>query len=741
MDVRLSAEQQLISDTAARLGDQHATPGIDHLPPTPNATADVWRALADAGLIGIEGEGGAVASVLVAERLAGTLSPAPYVGQGVLAPALLSAVGADEELAELTDGQARYCVLLRADLSGVGVAADEAVAFDAADAQYGLTVDAQGILRRHVLEQPGGSTGLDLTRTTFSSQPAGGEPLGAHSVPAAVGDRIAALAMTALAADQLGLMDRALKLAVEYAGQRRQFGRVIGANQALAHLLADAAVLVESSRSCVWHAAWSLDAYGLTGSDAALAAARQAKAYADAAAREVLEAATQAHGGIAITWEHLVPLMLRRVLSNAQLFVAPRTQYEFIARGRLGAAGVSESKDGGGPKAGAAPQEGLSFADSADEATFRERLRAWLARHAPAQASASLDGDERMEQLHHWHRTLADAGYVGLSFAREYGGHGQSLLYDAILNDELAAAEAPAGPAINHISNAIRLFGTQEQKRAYLPGMLNCTVRWCQGFSEPDAGSDLASLRTRGTLLTGEDGQSYYRVDGQKLWTSEAVWADWCLLLLRTESEGRAHQQLSMLLVPMSTPGLECRPVRTAYGSSEFAEVFFTGAMVSSAQLLGRPGQGWEIAMALLGFERGPADMGWTARLQRLLTRAEGQIRDGSVSASASQREALAHAWVELEALRLQVLRSTSRRLDGSAPGPEGSLDKLLMTRAEQRLNHVLLDLAGSGGVLADSDLFQHYLWSRAQAIFGGSRQIQRDIVAQRVLGLPRPAS
>ncbi len=735
MDVRLSAEQQLISDTAARLGDQHATPGIDHLPPTPDATSDAWRALADAGLIGIEGEGGAVASVLVAERLAGALSSAPYVGQGVLAPALLSVVGADDELAELTDGAARYCVLLSPDLSRVGAPEAEAIAFDAADAQYGLTVDGQGILRRHRLSGPGKATGLDLTRVAFSSQATGGEPVGVRPVSTDAGTRIAALAMTALAADQLGLMDRALKIAVEYAGQRRQFGRVIGANQALAHLLADAAVLVESSRSCVWHAAWSLDAHGLTGGDRALAAARQAKAYADAAAREVLEIATQVHGGIAITWEHVVPLMLRRVLANAQVFGAPRTQYEFIARGRQGAHAVSEPPDG------AEPDGGLSFADSADEATFRDRLRAWLASHAPAPDSAAVEGDQRMEQLHHWHRTLADAGYVGLSFAREYGGHGQSLLYDAILNDELAAAEAPAGPAINHISNAIRLFGTQEQKRAYLPGMLDCTVRWCQGFSEPDAGSDLASLRTRGSLFTGEDGQSYYRVDGQKLWTSEAVWADWCLLLLRTESEGRSHQQLSMLLVPMSTPGLECRPVRTAYGSSEFAEVFFTGAIVSSDQLLGRPGQGWEIAMALLGFERGPADMGWTARLQRLLTRAEGQIRDGSVPATGAQREELAHAWVELEALRLQVLRSTSQRLDGSAPGPEGSLDKLLMTRAEQRLNHVLLDLAGSGGVLQDSDLFQHYLWSRAQAIFGGSRQIQRDIVAQRVLGLPRPPS
>ncbi len=344
-----------------------------------------------------------------------------------------------------------------------------------------------------------------------------------------------------------------------------------------------------------------------------------------------------------------------------------------------------------------------------------------------------------MEALHGWHQSLAAAGFVGLSFAREYGGQGQSLLYDAVLNDELAASGAPPGPAINHITNAIRLFGTEEQKHEHLPGMLECTVRWCQGFSEPGAGSDLAALTTRGRRFLGEDGEAYYRIDGQKLWTSEAVWAQWCLLLLRTETEGRPHQQLSMLAVPMSTPGVECRPVITAYGSSEFAEVFFTGAVVPATQLLGRPGQGWEIAMALLGFERGPADMGWTARLARQLSAAEGRVRSGALAVSQAQREELAAAWVELEALRLQVLRSTSARLDGSAPGPEGSIDKLLMTRVEQRLLHVLADLEGPAGVLDEDRLFPSYVWSRAQGIFGGSQQIQRDLVAQRVLGLPRP--
>jgi alkylation response protein AidB-like acyl-CoA dehydrogenase len=735
MDVRLSREQELISATAARLGAQHAITGIRDLPPTPEQSARAWDALARAGLLGIgtEGEGGAaVAAALVAERLAEALCPAPYLGQGILAPALLAATGAASEAAALVAGEARYCVLLTADLARFAGPDEPVVAFDALGASHGLTVDAGGVLRRHLLSHTSGQSTLDRTRVAMVGTVGDtGELLGAYALDESARDRLNALAMTALAADQLGLCERALAMAVRYAGEREQFGRVIGANQALSHLLADGAVLVEACRSTVWHAAWAVDALG---SADARDAATQAKAFCGTAAREVVEIALQAHGGIAVTWEHPLHLLLRRVLFDGETFGAPRLLHAAIAERRLAAAVTPAA-----PASSSGEPEGLSFADSPLEADFRQGVRGWLRANAPG--ALPQDGDERMAAMHVWHRDLAAAGFVGVSFPREYGGHGHSLLYDAIVNDELAAAGAPPGPAFNHIANAIRLFGTEEQKSEHLPGLLDCTVHWCQGFSEPGAGSDLASLTTRGELITAEDGSPAYRVDGQKLWTSEAVWAEWCLLLLRTETEGRQHQQLSMLMVPMATPGIECRPVRTAYGSSEFAEVFYTGVMVPAAQRLGKPGQGWEIAMALLGFERGPADMGWTARLRRMLTLAEARIRDGGAAADAGVRVRLAEAWVELEALRLQVLRSTSNRLDGSAPGPDGSLDKLLMTRAEQLLNHALLDLAGPAGVLGEGELWANYIWSRAQGIFGGSRQIQRDIVAQRVLGLPRPGS
>jgi alkylation response protein AidB-like acyl-CoA dehydrogenase len=377
----------------------------------------------------------------------------------------------------------------------------------------------------------------------------------------------------------------------------------------------------------------------------------------------------------------------------------------------------------------------MDFRDAPEEAAFRDRLRAWIAENAPA--SLPDDEDDRIHALTEWHRALYIAGYAALTFPVEYGGQGLASVYDAILNDELGAAGAPAPPAIGHLTNAIRLFGTDEQKRAYLPGMLACDVHWCQGFSEPNAGSDLAGIRTRGELIDTPDGPAY-RIDGQKIWTSEALWSTWCMLLLRTERDAPTHKGLSMLLVPMDTPGVDAREIVTAYGTREFAEVFFDGAIVPAANLLGAPGQGWSIAMALLGYERGPADVGWVARLARMLTVLEEDVRAGRVVAGPSERRALAEAWVAMRALQIHIQRTMSSRADGSTPGPEGSIDKLLVTEVEQLLSHVNMDLRGAAPLVDDGDDVAAYFWSRAQAIFGGTRQIQRNIVAQRVLGLPR---
>ncbi len=378
----------------------------------------------------------------------------------------------------------------------------------------------------------------------------------------------------------------------------------------------------------------------------------------------------------------------------------------------------------------------MDFDDSPEEAAFRAELRQWLADHAD-EARIPDDPAARADAQNAWHSVLYDAGYIALSFPVEYGGHGRSPVYEAILNDELGRAGAPPIEGVGHLSNAIRLFGTEEQRRELLPGLLSGKVRWCQGFSEPDAGSDLAGLTTRGDAKTGHDGE-FFRVNGRKIWTSFAAAADWCFLLCRTEPDAPKHKGISVLLVPMSTPGIEPRPIQNAARNREFAEVTFDDVDVPAHHLLGERGQGWSIANQLLAYERGPSDVNWIARLSLYLRTLEGEVRDGTIPDTPATRARLGEAYAELRALQLKVQRSLSERVHGALPGAEGSIDKLLMTRADQTIGHAVMDLRGSRPLLEEGLEWDVYVWSRAQAIFGGTQQIQRNIVAQRVLGLPR---
>ncbi len=378
----------------------------------------------------------------------------------------------------------------------------------------------------------------------------------------------------------------------------------------------------------------------------------------------------------------------------------------------------------------------MDFDDSADEAAFRVELRQWLADHA-AEARIPDDPAARADAQNAWHSVLYDAGYIALSFPVEYGGHGRSPVYEAILNDELGRAGAPPIEGVGHLSNAIRLFGTEAQRRELLPGLLSGKVRWCQGFSEPDAGSDLAGLTTRAEAMAGPDGD-FFRVNGRKVWTSFATAADWCFLLCRTEPDAPKHKGISVLLVPMSSPGIEPRPIQNAARNREFAEVTFDDVDVPAEHLLGERGQGWTIANQLLAYERGPSDVNWIARLSLHLRTLEAEVRDGTIPDTPVTRARLGEAYADLRALQVKVQRSLSDRVHGTLPGPEGSIDKLLMTRADQTIGHAVMDLRGSRPLLEETLEWDVYVWSRAQSIFGGTQQIQRNIVAQRVLGLPR---
>ncbi len=254
---------------------------------------------------------------------------------------------------------------------------------------------------------------------------------------------------------------------------------------------------------------------------------------------------------------------------------------------------------------------------------------------------------------------------------------------------------------------------------------------WCQGFSEPDAGSDLAALSTRAQLDGGR-----YVVNGQKVWTSDAAWADWCLLLVRTDPDAPKHGGISAVIVNLHQPGVEVRPIVQSNGDCEFNEVFFTDAGVPADQLVGGHGQGWQIAMTTVGYERGPADVGFSSRYARVITELERSARGAG---GLPQRLDLARACVHVAVLRAHVLRDLSARDEAAAPGADGSITKLLATRTEQLLHHVAMDLAAPAPLLGSRpDVLSEYLYSRAASIAGGTSEIQRTIVAEHLLGLPR---
>ena len=373
----------------------------------------------------------------------------------------------------------------------------------------------------------------------------------------------------------------------------------------------------------------------------------------------------------------------------------------------------------------------MDFGDSPAESDFRIRLRAWLEANNPGLPASSTDDDYWRGQAA-WHESLYDAGFFGLSWPKEIGGHELPTVYDVILDDELAAAGAPPRPSLGYLVQGILEHGNDDIQARFLPAIVNGRDRWCQGFSEPDAGSDLASLRTR----ADRDGDDYV-LTGHKVWTSYSDDADWCLVLARTDHEVPRHKGISAFAVPMRQPGIEQRPLRMINGiTKEFGEVLFDGARVPAANMIGDPGEGWPLAMTVVSHEREPGELGYVARYKKLTKELTARVRDEPARYGSEQVRDLGWAIVEAEMLRLHVCRRLSDRMDGISHGPEGSVDKLLMTAVEQAVGHAALSIGGSGHDGDDTSL-KVYLYSRAQSVMGGTSQIQRNLVARRILGLP----
>ena len=375
----------------------------------------------------------------------------------------------------------------------------------------------------------------------------------------------------------------------------------------------------------------------------------------------------------------------------------------------------------------------MDFRDSPAEAEFRARLQTWLATNNPGLPTSSTD-DEYWARQAEWHTALFDAGFFGLSWPARFGGHDLSSVFDVILDEELAAAGTPPRPSLGYLVQGITAHGSGAIQQRFLPGLISGRDRWCQGFSEPDAGSDLAALRTTATV----DGDEYV-IDGHKVWTSYSDVADWCFLLARTDADVAKHKGISAFALPMDQPGIEQRPLRMINGiTNEFGQVHFDGARVPAANMIGEPGEGWRVAMTIVSHEREPGELGYVARYAKTVRELERTVRADPGAFDGNQVHQVAWAHVEAEMLRLHVCRRLSERLDGVEHGPGGSIDKLLMTWVEQSVGTAALAVSGSGAVLEPDDVaLKVYLYSRAQSVMGGTSQIQKNIIATRILGLP----
>jgi alkylation response protein AidB-like acyl-CoA dehydrogenase len=383
-----------------------------------------------------------------------------------------------------------------------------------------------------------------------------------------------------------------------------------------------------------------------------------------------------------------------------------------------------------------------------DDEGFRALVREWLADHVVGEFAELRGrggpGDEEVgfDVRVAWERLLGEAGWIGLGWPVEHGGQGATVTQQVIWAEEYTRAQAPA--RVNHMGENLLAptlieYGTPEQCERFLPGIRRGEERWCQGYSEPNAGSDLANVQTRAVL----DGD-HWVLNGQKVWTSLAHVSHWCFVLARTEPGSQRHRGLTFLLVPMDQPGVEVRPIVQITGGGEFNETFFTDARTEAGLVVGQPGDGWRVAMGLLGFERGISTLAQQVGFERELhatielARHFGKLRDPVV------RQRLMEAHTGLQLLKWNALRSMSAR---GVPGPEASISKLFWGAWHRSLGELMIDIMGPEGLIAQGFPYELsleqklFLFTRADTIYGGSDEIQRNVLGERVLGLPKEPS
>ena len=372
---------------------------------------------------------------------------------------------------------------------------------------------------------------------------------------------------------------------------------------------------------------------------------------------------------------------------------------------------------------------------------FRQEVRAWLHAHVPRQAFASYDTREGFEQHRQWEATLAEGGWSSVTWPKELGGRGCDLIEWLIFEEEYWALDAPQRINQNGIlllGPTLMEFGTPEQKARFLPRMARCEHMWAQGWSEPNAGSDMAAISSRAI----RDGD-HYVLNGQKTWSTRALFANWLFGLFRSDPSSSRHHGLSYMLVPLDAPGITVRPIRALNGKQAFAEVFFDDVRVPADHLVGEEGQGWNVAMATAGFERGLL-LRSPARFQRSAQKLVQLYRkyQSSADRDPSIRDAVLRAWMGAEAYTLASYHTVGRLNRGVAIGAEASTNKIFWSELDLQLHETAMRILGPRAELVDDpevhDWLEGFLFAQAGPIYAGSNEIQRNIIAERVLGLPK---
>ncbi len=395
----------------------------------------------------------------------------------------------------------------------------------------------------------------------------------------------------------------------------------------------------------------------------------------------------------------------------------------------------------------------MDFTLTPDQEALRKRVRAWLTTNIPDDwkkfGLSEVPRPEAYEFLRKWQKTLHDAGFIGLTWPKESGGQGLTFVEEMILQEEMALQKAP--PVLNILGvgmagPTIIAYGTDEQKKRYPAKILSCDEIWCQGYSEPNSGSDLASLQTRAV----KDGE-HWVINGQKVWTSLAHIADWMMLLARTDPAAPRHKGITYFLLDMKSPGVTVKPLTQITGDAEFNEVFFDNVRVHERQILGGVNNGWAVGLTTLMYERLALGFGLQVRLritlESLVDMAKRMEKHGrGVTKDPVMRQKLAALWIDTEALKYTGARAVTKLLRGELPGPEASTGKMSWVDTHQRLQELAMEIQGPYAMLArgadvavDSGVWQYsFLRSRANSIEGGTTEIQKNIIGERVLGLPK---